>query len=176
MPGLVGVALRCSAYQITTWPSPWRTIGLPGSHLNAAAKAGRFEGAPTARNCAGACSSVAMRFFSSSGVKLRRHTVAQLRKKRWSRLSPAVRGSGVSPAAAVEGLSGDQRFFLNWATVWRRNFTAEELKVRLVTDSHAPANFRAIGAPSNMTTFADAFSCKPGQPMVRGADKQIHIW
>ena len=47
MPGLVGVALRCSAYQITTWPSPWRTIGLPGSHLNAAAKAGRFEGAPT---------------------------------------------------------------------------------------------------------------------------------
>ena len=98
--GLVGVALRCSAYQITTWPSPWRTIGLPGSHLNAAAKAGRFEGAPTARNCAGACSSVAMRFFSSSGVKLRRHTVAQLRKKRWSRLSPSVMGSGVSPAAA----------------------------------------------------------------------------
>ena len=83
---------------------------------------------------------------------------------------------GGKPAAAVEGLSGDQRFFLNWATVWRRNFTAEELKVRLVTDSHAPANFRAIGAPSNLPAFAAAFSCKAGDPMVRDGDNRIVIW
>ena len=73
------------------------------------------------------------------------------------------------------GMTRDQRFFANWATVWRRNFTPEELSVRLATDSHAPANFRAIGAPSNLPAFAAAYSCKPGQPMVRDDDR-IVIW
>lgn len=76
----------------------------------------------------------------------------------------------------TDGLTRDQRFFLNWATVWRRNFKPQELEVRLTTDPHAPANFRAIGAPSNMPAFAAAFSCKPGQPMVREGDKQVVIW
>src|SRR3546814_13192280 len=73
-------------YQITTcWSSP-RTIGWPASQSNAAANAGMFDGAPIARKLAGACGSVVRRTFSSSSVKLRRHTVAQLAKKRWSRL------------------------------------------------------------------------------------------
>lgn len=76
----------------------------------------------------------------------------------------------------IDGYTQEQRFYMNWGTVWRRHFTPEELQVRLKTDSHAPANFRAIGAPSNLTSFAHAFECKPGQPMVRGEDKQIDIW
>jgi putative endopeptidase len=76
----------------------------------------------------------------------------------------------------IDGYTPDQRFFMNWATVWRRNFKPEELKVRLTTDSHAPANFRAIGAPSNLPAFAQAFSCKEGDAMVRSADKKIAIW
>ncbi|MBU8975096.1 peptidase [Lysobacter sp. MMG2] len=80
------------------------------------------------------------------------------------------------PDPMTDGLTRDQRFFLNWGTVWRRNFTPEELKLRLATDEHAPATFRAIGAPSNLPAFAAAFSCKPGQPMVREADKQVVIW
>ena len=81
-----------------------------------------------------------------------------------------------TPDPKTDGMTRDQRFFANWATVWRRNFSPEELKVRLTTDSHAPANFRAIGAPSNMPAFAAAFSCKPGQAMVREGDKQVVIW
>ncbi|MCD9031520.1 peptidase [Luteimonas sp. Y-2-2-4F] len=76
----------------------------------------------------------------------------------------------------VDGLTQDQRFFLNWATVWRRNFTPEELKVRLATDPHAPANFRAIGAPSNLPAYAAAFSCEAGSPMVRAGEERIVIW
>jgi putative endopeptidase len=76
----------------------------------------------------------------------------------------------------VEGFTQSQRFFMNWATVWRRNFTEAELKVRLNTDSHAPANFRAIGAPSNMPTFAEAFGCASGDPMVREGDARVVIW
>ncbi|MEN1940280.1 M13-type metalloendopeptidase [Luteimonas sp. MJ246] len=76
----------------------------------------------------------------------------------------------------IEGLSRDQRFFANWATVWRRNFTDEELKVRIATDPHAPANFRAIGAPSNLPAFAAAFQCTPGSAMVREGESQVVIW
>jgi putative endopeptidase len=81
-----------------------------------------------------------------------------------------------TPDPKTDGLTRDQRFFLNWATVWRRNFTPEELSVRLKTDPHAPANFRAIGAPSNLPAFAAAFSCKAGDPMVRADDQKVVIW
>ncbi|NDK39639.1 peptidase [Pseudoxanthomonas gei] len=81
-----------------------------------------------------------------------------------------------TPDPKTDGLTRDQRFFLNWATVWRRNFTPENLAVRLKTDPHAPANFRAIGTPSNMPAFAAAFSCKAGDPMVRADDKKVVIW
>ena len=84
--------------------------------------------------------------------------------------------TAATPDPMTDGMTRDQRFFANWATVWRRNFTADELKVRLATDPHAPANFRAMGAPSNMPAFAAAFECKPGQPMVRAKDQQVVIW
>ncbi|PJK07317.1 peptidase [Lysobacteraceae bacterium NML71-0210] len=86
------------------------------------------------------------------------------------------RALGGKTPEAIDGLSGNQRFFANWATVWRRNFTPDELKVRLTTDSHAPAEFRAIGAPSNLPTFAEAWSCKRGDAMVREGDNQVKIW
>ncbi len=83
---------------------------------------------------------------------------------------------GDTPDPMTDGLTRDQRFFLNWATVWRRNFTPEEQKKRIATDEHALAQFRAIGAPSNLPAFAAAFKCEPGKPMVRQGDDQVVIW
>ena len=85
----------------------------------------------------------------------------------------AVDGKDV---AAIDGMSGDQRFFANWATVWRTKYTAENAKVRLATDPHAPAQYRASGAPSNLPAFAAAFQCKAGSAMSRQGDEQIVIW
>jgi putative endopeptidase len=76
----------------------------------------------------------------------------------------------------VDGMTQEQRFYMNWGTVWRRNFTDSELQVRLKTDPHAPAGFRANGAPSNMDSFRSAFACKPGDAMVRTGEDQIKIW
>lgn len=76
----------------------------------------------------------------------------------------------------VGGMSRDQNFFINWATVWRTKYTPQNAMVRLTTDPHAPAQFRAIGAPSNLEAFATAFQCKPGAPMVRSGDKRVVIW
>ena len=86
------------------------------------------------------------------------------------------RATAGKPDPKTDGITRDQRFFMNFATVWRRNFTPDELKLRITTDEHAPATFRAIGAPSNMPAFAAAFQCKPGQPMVRTGDQQVVIW
>ncbi len=86
------------------------------------------------------------------------------------------RATADKPDPKVDGLTRDQRLFLNWGTVWRRNFTPDELKVRLTTDPHAPANFRAIGAPSNMPAFAAAFGCKAGDAMASADDQRVVIW
>jgi putative endopeptidase len=80
------------------------------------------------------------------------------------------------PDAKVDGMARDQRFFYAWGTVWRRLHTAEDMKVRLSTDPHAPARFRAVGAPSNLEEFAHAFGCKAGDPMVRSGSERIVIW
>ncbi|HEY0180162.1 MAG TPA: M13 family metallopeptidase [Dokdonella sp.] len=76
----------------------------------------------------------------------------------------------------IDGLTRDQRFFLSWARVWRGAIRDKAQLVLLNTDAHAPAKFRAIGAPSNMPAFADAFGCKAGDPMVRNGDARVVIW
>jgi putative endopeptidase len=81
-----------------------------------------------------------------------------------------------TPDPMVDGLSRDQRFFLNWARVWRGSIRDQAQLVRLNSDSHAPAQFRAIGAPSNMPAFAAAFQCKVGDAMVRPDDTRVMIW
>ena len=84
-----------------------------------------------------------------------------------------------NPAEAkskIDGFSQDQRFFLNFARLWRTNTLPATAKVNLNTDPHAPGQFRAIAAPSNMPAFAQAFSCKAGDAMVRGGEAQVKIW
>jgi putative endopeptidase len=76
----------------------------------------------------------------------------------------------------IEGYTQDQRFFLNWARVWRGNVREKQALLYLNVDPHAPASLRAIGAPSNMAAFATAFQCKPGDAMVRSGDKLVKIW
>ncbi|GAB2495188.1 M13 family metallopeptidase [Arenimonas alkanexedens] len=76
----------------------------------------------------------------------------------------------------VDGYSQDQRFFMNWATVWRIAFTEAQLKQQLTVGPHSPGMFRAVGAPSNLPAFADAFGCKEGDKMVRSGDDRVVIW
>ena len=82
---------------------------------------------------------------------------------------------GQTPAP-IDGLSADQRFYLSWAQVWRRNYREEELKLRLTTDVHAPAKFRVNGPLANMESFQAAFDCKAGDPMVAPETARVRIW
>ena len=76
----------------------------------------------------------------------------------------------------IDGFTADQRFFLSWARVWAENERPEAARLRVATDPHALDRFRAFGAPSNLPEFAGAFSCKPGDPMVRPESDRCQIW
>jgi putative endopeptidase len=79
-------------------------------------------------------------------------------------------------APVIDGFTGDQRFFLGWAQVWRRKYRDEELLKRLVTDPHSPSEFRANGPTSNIDAFYDAFGVQPGDRMYRRPEDRVKIW
>jgi predicted metalloendopeptidase len=76
----------------------------------------------------------------------------------------------------IDGFTGDQRFFLAWAQIWRGKSRPEYTRLLVNVDSHAPPEFRTIGPLSNIPAFAQAFGCKPGDPMVRPDSARAQIW
>ncbi len=94
----------------------------------------------------------------------------------YTALQMALAKNPAEASSKIDGYTQDQRFFLNWARVWRGNIRPEAQLTLLNTDPHAPAKYRAIGAPSNMPEFAKAFQCKSGDAMVRDGEKQVKIW
>jgi len=80
------------------------------------------------------------------------------------------------PAPVIDGWTGDQRFFLGWAQVWRGKARDAEAKRRLTTDPHSPARFRANGAAVNVPAFYEAFDVKEGDGMYLPPDKRVKIW
>ena len=91
-------------------------------------------------------------------------------------LQMALKANPAEASKQIDGYSQDQRFFLNWARVWRGSMRDKTAELLINTNPHAPESLRAIGAPSNMPAFAAAFQCKPGDAMVRAEDKQVKIW
>jgi putative endopeptidase len=79
-------------------------------------------------------------------------------------------------AAVIEGYTGEQRFFIAWARVWREKVRDERALQLLTTDPHAPAAFRANGAAVNHDGFHSAFETQPGDPMFKPASERLRIW
>jgi predicted metalloendopeptidase len=79
-------------------------------------------------------------------------------------------------APVIDGFTGDQRFFIAFARVWARAHTPEDLRLRLNTDPHPIAKWRAIGTLQNVPEFHKAFSCKQGDFMVRPPEKLCRLW
>ncbi len=76
----------------------------------------------------------------------------------------------------IEGLTPDQRFFVGFAQWVCNNDRPENLRLRAKTDPHSPGRYRINGVVVNMPEFAQAFACKPGQPMVKKAEEVCRIW
>ena len=87
----------------------------------------------------------------------------------------AAQGEGFQDPM-IDGYSQDQRYFMNWATVWRIAFTEAQLRQQLQVGPHSPGMFRAVAPPSNLPAFAEAFACQAGDPMVRAGEQRVQIW
>jgi putative endopeptidase len=76
----------------------------------------------------------------------------------------------------IDGFTPEQRFFLNYAQIWRVNMRPEAMRQLVQTDPHSPGQFRTIGPLQNFPEFHKAFSCKEGDKMVRPAANRAKIW
>jgi len=77
----------------------------------------------------------------------------------------------------IDGFTGDQRFFLSFAQMWRESDTNESLRTRALTDTHSPCRFRVNGVVFNVPEFYKAFpSIKPGDKLHRPVNERPVIW
>lgn len=79
-------------------------------------------------------------------------------------------------APVLEGLTGDQRFFLAWGQVWRTVYRDQALRNQVLSDPHSPARFRVNGAIRNVDAWYDAFSIKPSDPLYIAPEDRVHPW
>lgn len=79
-------------------------------------------------------------------------------------------------APVIDGLTGDQRFFLAWAQVWKRKTRDEALVNLLKSDPHSPGEFRVNGVVRNMDEWYEAFGVQEGDAMYLPPEERISIW
>ena len=79
-------------------------------------------------------------------------------------------------APVMDGFSGEQRFFISWAQVWRTKFREEALRRQLSTGPHSPAHYRVIGVLPNIPEFYTAFDIKEGDAMYIAPEQRVKIW
>ncbi|EMI56628.1 M13 family metallopeptidase [Rhodopirellula sallentina] len=83
---------------------------------------------------------------------------------------------GDEEAPVIDGLTGDQRFFLGWSQIWRRLYREQELRKRLITDPHSPSEYRVNGIVRNMDEWYDAFGVDEDDPLYVAPEDRIRIW
>ncbi len=82
---------------------------------------------------------------------------------------------GGKPAPVIDGFTGDQRFFLGWAQVWRRNYREANLRNRLITDPHSPSEQR-VWVVRNLDKWYEAFQPKQGEKLYLAPGERVRIW
>jgi putative endopeptidase len=80
------------------------------------------------------------------------------------------------PAPVIDGLTGDQRFFLAYAQSWREKSREDTIRQRLVSDVHSPEKYRVNGVVRNMDAWYAAFHVKPGDALHLAPGDRVRIW
>ena len=82
---------------------------------------------------------------------------------------------GGKEAPVIDGMTGDQRFYLGWAQVWRRNYREANLRARLLTDPHSPSSQRTW-IVRNFDPWYPAYDVQPGQKLYLAPADRVRIW
>jgi putative endopeptidase len=80
------------------------------------------------------------------------------------------------PAPVIDGLTGDQRFFMGFGQVWRMKMRDAQQIALVKTDPHSPGQFRANGTMRNQAAFYEAFGVKEGDKMYLAPKDRVTIW
>ena len=83
---------------------------------------------------------------------------------------------GGKPAPVIDGLTGDQRFFMGWGQVWRIKMRDEAMINQIKVGPHSPGMYRANGAVINHPAFHEAFGIKEGDKMYVQPKDRVSIW
>jgi putative endopeptidase len=83
---------------------------------------------------------------------------------------------GGKTAAAIDGLTGDQRFYMGWAQFWRSKTREKQAIAWIKTNPHAPDEIRGSVPEMNQTAFYDAFGIKEGDKMYLPPERRVSIW
>lgn len=86
------------------------------------------------------------------------------------------RSLGGQPAPMLDGLTGDQRFFLSWAQVWRMRQREEQLRMQVMRQPHSPAKFRVNGVVRNMDAWYAAFDVRPTDALYLPPAERVSPW
>ncbi|MBU6213289.1 MAG: peptidase M13 [Actinomycetales bacterium] len=76
----------------------------------------------------------------------------------------------------IDGLTGDQRFFLGWAQVWRCKIRPEAALQRLTIDPHSPNEFRCNAIVRNVPAFYEAFGVNESDALWLDPAERVRIW
>jgi endothelin-converting enzyme/putative endopeptidase len=79
-------------------------------------------------------------------------------------------------APVIDGLTGDQRFFLAFGQVWRAKEREDALRARILTDPHSPPRFRVNGVVRNVDAWYDAFDVTSDQALYLPPEERVRIW
>ena len=83
---------------------------------------------------------------------------------------------GGRPAPVIDGLTGEQRFYMGFGQVWRSKIRDAQQIVYLKSDPHSPDQFRANGTVRNQPGFYSAFGVKPGDKMYLAPKDRVMMW
>jgi predicted metalloendopeptidase len=86
------------------------------------------------------------------------------------------RSLGGKDAASIDGVTGDQRFFLSYSQIWRSKYRDEALRSLILSNPHAPPLTRVNGAVRNVDAWYAAFNVQPGDRLYVAPDKRVKIW
>jgi len=85
------------------------------------------------------------------------------------------RSQGGGPASKAAGFTDDQQFFISYDQSWREKVREPALRNQLLTDGHAPGEYRALTV-RNLDAWYSAFRVKPGQALYLKPEERVRIW
>jgi putative endopeptidase len=80
------------------------------------------------------------------------------------------------PAPVIDGYTGDQRYFLGFAQIWRGKYRDGAMRQQVLSNPHSPPHWRVVGPTRNVDAWYEAFDVQPGDKYYLAPDQRVHLW